>query len=251
MIIDKPNAQQLPSLHRLWQQAFGDSALFVENFFRTGFSPDRCRCLTLNSQPVAALYWFDCVWQDKKLAYMYAVATEEVHRGQGLCRKLMENTHSHLQANGYHGAVLVPGTPALAAMYQNLGYTPFLFADTVSIFANGPACPANKISAEQFGHLRKTFLPENAVIHEKETYAFLDTFCEFFLGEDFLLCAAREDGTLHVQEFLGKEQTLPGILTAMQLEKAVIRIPGSNIFAMYRSFTEDNQLPGYFGIALD
>lgn len=251
MIIDKPTLAQVPTLNTLWQQAFGDPEPFVDRFFSAGFSPERCRCITIDGEAVAALYWFDCVWQNKKLAYLYAVATENAHRGQGLCRKLMENTHDHLQASGYHGAVLVPGTPALATMYQKAGYTPFRFVDTVSVFANGPTCPVNEISAGEFENLRKNFLPENSVVQDTETYTFLATFCRFFLGEDFLLCASQENSTLYVQEFLGNREKLPGILSTMQLQKAVTKISGSNIFAMYRSFTQDKQLPGYFGIALD
>ena len=122
MIIDKPRSETLPALKDLWQEAFGDSREFIDTFFRTGFSPERCRCLWKDDHLVAALYWFDCDWEKRKLAYLYAVATDKAFRNQGLCKKLMEDTHRHLEALGYSGTVLVPGEPELFSFYKKLGY---------------------------------------------------------------------------------------------------------------------------------
>jgi hypothetical protein len=67
-----------------------------------------------------------------------------------------------------------------------------------------------------------------------------------------LFCAAREGDTLYFQEYLGDPEALPGIVAALGAEKARVRLPGGDKpFAMYRSFTEDGQLPSYLGIALD
>ena len=65
-----------PGLTKLWQQAFGDTDAFLDSFFGTAFSPERCLCIRLEERVAAALYWFDCQWEDKRLAYLYAVATE-------------------------------------------------------------------------------------------------------------------------------------------------------------------------------
>ena len=59
MTINAPIPRQIPQLKALWQQAFGDTAAFIDNFFATGFAPVRCRCLTLDGDVAAALYWFD------------------------------------------------------------------------------------------------------------------------------------------------------------------------------------------------
>ena len=103
MIINQPQSSHIPALRQLWKQAFGDPDAFLDGFFETGFSPDRCRCIMLDQQILAALYWFDCTWNGKKIAYLYAVATDLQYRGNGLCRALMENTHLHLKFLGqYH-----------------------------------------------------------------------------------------------------------------------------------------------------
>ena len=87
MTIDQPSDTQ--ALRRLWKQAFGDSDAFLDSFFSVGYSCDRCRQLSLDSQLAAALYWFDCSFSGKPVAYVYAVATDAAFQGQGLCRALM------------------------------------------------------------------------------------------------------------------------------------------------------------------
>ena len=122
MIIDKPRNEQIPRLRALWCEAFGDADEFLDAFFKTAFSPDRCQCVTVGDDAAAALYWFDCECREKRIAYIYAVATSKAYRGQRLCHKLMEHTHNELKGQGYSGAVLVPVTPSLFEFYSGMGY---------------------------------------------------------------------------------------------------------------------------------
>ena len=124
MTIDRPGADQIPALKRLWQQAFGDTDDFLDSFYSTAYAPDRCLCILLEDRPAAALYWLDCTLQEHKLAYIYAVVTDPAYRGRGLCRVLMESTHDLLRRRGYAGAVLVPQQEGLRAMYAGMGYLP-------------------------------------------------------------------------------------------------------------------------------
>ena len=107
---------QIPQLRELWQRAFGDTDDFLDDFFSTAFAPHRSRCITVDGDLAAVLYWFDCTLEQKKLAYLYAVATDPAHRGKGLCRALMADTAETLKATGYAGMVLVPQKPSLIAM---------------------------------------------------------------------------------------------------------------------------------------
>ena len=251
MIIKSPEDRHIPNLRQLWQQAFGDTAAFLDGFFATGFAPDRCRCVLWEDRVLAAHYWFDCTWHGKKIAYLYAVATDEACRGQGLCRALVENTHLHLKLQGYAGTVLVPGTPSLAAMYEKLGYQTFLWAQKQEISAGVPL-PLTRISAAEYNAARNARLPENAVSHSAEAIAFLATYCDFYKGPDFLLAAAKEENTLHIQEYLGDPDKLPGITAALDAKTATLRLPGgSTPFGMFHSLTGSTQTPTWFGIALD
>ena len=81
MFAKHPERRELPALRQLWQEAFRDDDAFLDKFFSTGFHPNRCRVVMQNGRAAAALYWFDCQWEDKKLAYLYAVATAKSQQG--------------------------------------------------------------------------------------------------------------------------------------------------------------------------
>ena len=242
----------IADLRKLWQQAFGDSDETLDAFFATGFSPDRCHYLTENDTVVSALYWFDCHLNGQKLAYLYAVATDENCRGRGFARRLMDGAHEILKDKGYAGAILVPGSKELFAMYGKLGYRS---AGTVREFvAKQGDTPAalTQINAEEYARLRKAYLPQGGVVQEGALLAFLGSYARFYKGEDFLLSATSDGGQLIAQELLGNADAAPGILQALNLPKGCFRTPGTHReFAMYLPLSADCPTPGYFGLALD
>ena len=74
----------IDDLKQLWKTVFGDPDSFIDTFFAVAFSPDRCLFFEDSGKIVSALYWFDCEYENGKLAYIYAVATHPEHRGKGL-----------------------------------------------------------------------------------------------------------------------------------------------------------------------
>ena len=106
MKLDHPAASQHSALKELWKEAFHDTDASVDAFFRTGFAPSRCRCITVDGELAAALYWLDMTCRGQRVAYIYAVATKKAFQGRGLCRALMENTHIFLRSRGYDTCVL-------------------------------------------------------------------------------------------------------------------------------------------------
>jgi len=253
MTIDQPSQHQLPQLRQLWKEAFADEDAFLDSFFRVGYAPERCRCLTLEDQVCAVLYWFDAQFEDQKIAYLYAVATAKSHQKQGLCRRLMEDTHRHLTALGYDLAVLVPCGPELFAFYEKLGYLNLSAVEEYTCQAAGSAAAVRCVSAEEYAALRRNLLPRDAVIQEGVTLAFLQTFCTFYAGNGFLLAGYTDKNRLIATEFLGEPSAAPGILKALDIPEGKFRMPGSQMpFAMYRQLTENAlPLPAYFGLALD
>jgi len=236
----------------LWKQAFGDTDAFVDGFFDVGFSPERCCTIEQEGKLAAALYWFDCLWQDKKLAYIYGVATDMDFQGQGLCRKLMEDTHLRLQETLYAGTVLVPADEGLYRMYEKMGYRGCCPMETHKILPGDGQVSLEKISPQAYGALRREFLPEGGIIQSMKTLRFYGTYGEFYCTERGAFCAAREEDTLYVQEFLGDVLQLPGIVAALGCQEAQVRLPGGDsCFAMYHSFTNEEDLPAYLGLALD
>ena len=235
MITDKPAFADLPALRRLWQMTFGDTDPFLDSFFGVGFSFDRCRCIKKEDRVIAALYWFDCSLGEKKLAYLYAVATEETLRKQGFGRALLEDTHRQLKVLGYAGVVLVPVSEDVRQYYRRFGYENFGGVDTVGISLDS----AEEIDQQEYARLRRQYLPAGSVVQEGVLLDFFAAFAKFYAGDGFLL-AVTEDGG----ELLGN-------ISGAASGNHYVRTPGNTPFAMYLPLTDKAETPTYFGIALD
>lgn len=167
MRIEYPEEKQLPQLKALWKLAFGDEDDFIELFFSSAYSPDRCHVAMAGETVAAMLYWLDCEYKGRPYAYLYAVATHPDFRGCGLCRALMEDTHRELSRRGYAGAALYPAGAALRRMYGKLGYRDWGRAAELACKAGAPV-PVREISREEYTVLRREYLPEDALIQEGE-----------------------------------------------------------------------------------
>ncbi len=251
MNIVSPKPEQEEALQALWQLAFGDSRDFIRGFFETGYDPECCRCAFSEGQLAGALYWFDAQWENRKLAYLYAVATHPNFRGRGICRALMENTHLVLRERGYAGALLTPAEAGLRRMYGAMGYEDCCAVSERRCTA-GEALPLREIGWEEYAALRRTFLPKDGVIQEGRNLRYLETFARFYAGEDFLLAGAPEEEGFRGMELLGNGEAAPGILAALSYGAGTFRMPGEDIpFAMFRPLKEDAGKPVYFGLAFD
>ena len=233
----------ISELRRLWKLAFGDTDAFLDSFFATAYSPDRCRFLTDNGQVTAALYWFDCQCGGQKFAYLYAVATHPDFRGRGLCRTLMADTQALLKQRGYSGVLLVPQEEPLRRMYEKMGYRNATRVSEIFSAAGKPVA-IRPVDGAEYSRLRRRYLPEGGVIQEGENLRFLEKTVRLYAGEDFLLA----DG----MELLGSAEKAPGILAALGRPEGTFRIPGEEIpFAMFLPLTADAVCPRYFGLAFD
>lgn len=264
MTISIPTREHIPALRMLWKEAFRDTDSYLDTFFSTAFSFDRCRMILKDGQVAAALYWFDCSLEKEKLAYLYAIATGFTFRGQGLCHALMEETSAQLRQQGYAGTLLVPGSPALFRFYEKMGYKTFGYLQEFSCSAAGYPVNIVPVSTEEYGRLRPFFLPAGGILQEKENLRLLEKEARFFKGDTFLLAARRIENRLYGLELLGDTSAAPGILCALNCTQGIFRTPGKERhqpFAMYRSLeTEENSFsankkgriaPAYFGFAFD
>ncbi len=267
MIIDKPKNTE--PLRQLWKQAFGDSDAFLDAFFTHAYSPNRCRQIAENGTVVAALYWFDCAFSGKKIAYLYAVATDEAYRNRGLCRLLMEDTHRHLKSLGYDGTLLVPGSKSLFSFYEKLGYRTCCNVNEFTCKANNritlppmtlrledgtvPALPLRAIDPRNYYHLRQRYLPAGYVEPDISVFEFMkESGYSFYAGNDFIFCGTTKDNTLIVAEFLGNTSLAPGIVALLGMKKGQFRTIGEEKpFAMYHPLTHHLDKPSFFALALD
>ena len=251
MIIDHPAPCHIPVLRSLWKEAFGDADSFLDDFFRVGFHPGRCRCVFEEARPVAMLYWFDCSYQGRKMAYLYAIATKAEWQGKGLCRNLMADTHRLLRQQGYGAALLVPGNAELFRFYAALGYKTCAGVQCRQVQASSMPLQLREVDWQTYASLRCRYLPKDALIQEGALMAFLEKYSRLFAGDGFVLSAVITDRKLIAQEFLGQEEAMPAIVGALGLETGFFRFPGAQRpFAMGYPL-DGESLPGYVGLALD
>ena len=237
---------------RLWKQAFGDTDAFLDLFERTAYAPDRCHTLTVEHCLAAALYWLDCETAGEKTAYIYAVATDERFRGRGLCRRLMTETHTRLQGEGYASAVLVAASPSLSEMYRKMGYLPLQTVGEIRVPAAEAAAVLETLTPSEFAARRRRLLPPDGVVQEGENLRFFAAQYHFYATADCLLAARREGDRLVVTELLGTPPSLGGIVTALGCREGVFRLPqGDRPFALWLPLTEAATRPSYFGWAFD
>lgn len=248
MMIDYPTTEQIPQLKKLWEVCFQDPESFIDGFFATDFSSQRCRCIGEGGRVIAALYWLDGEYKGRQLAYLYAVATHPDYRGKGLCRELMADTHDLLRIQGYAAALLLPGEPGLREMYRKLGYRDCCGISSFSCEA-GETIPVTEISWQEYETLRPGFLPEKGA--NQQGIQFLGTYCRFYRGEKFLLAAAQSEESFAGMELLGDRNAAPGILGALGAKNGTFRTPGGKPGAMALSLDPSAELPGYLGLTFD
>ena len=211
MIPDYPTEELSIQLRALWKISFGDDDVFLDHFFSTGFSQDRCRCIVNEEgRLLAALYWFDTCYQDQTFAYLYAVATDPEFRRQGIIHYLLADTHRLLKELGYAGVLLVPGDDSLRKMYASMGYQDCTSVSTI-ISASQPATVLiHPVDREEYAKLRRTYLPRDGVIQEGANLAFLETQCRLYAGSGFIMCARpKSPEILEVTEYLGGYRSAP------------------------------------------
>ncbi len=249
MIIKYPEHAHVPLLRELWQEAFGDSESYLDDFFRTAFAPHRCLTAWEAGQLAAAAYWLPCSCRGREGAYLYAVATVKAYRGRGFCHSLLEEVHRLLRAQGCAMAVLVPGEDSLYTFYEAMGYKPF--GGLTEVFATASGLPAElrEVSSREYAALRREYLPAGGILQEGVTLDFLETQVSFYAGAGYILCARVEEGTLFAPELLGNGDP-GGILQTLGCREGTFRRPGREPFALWLALRETTP-PEYFSFALD
>lgn len=250
MEIRYPSDREIPGLRKLWKQAFGDTDAYLDLFFTRGFDREKSLCTMDGDQVAAAMYWLDAEYEGRRIAYLYAVATDETYRGRGLCRRLTEEAHRILKEQGYAGGILVPAEPGLFSMYGKMGYRTCAHVAEWSAAAGTPIS-LTALTPAEYAARRREMLPAGGVIQEGKTLDLLAGMGKFYGGENVMLTAMREGDKVWIPELLGDRKKSPGIVAALGATTGKFRGPGEEIpFAMYCSL-DDSPAPAYLGFALD
>lgn len=252
MTIDFPHSSQCCELRALWQEAFGDNDTWVDTFFSIAYVPDRCRCVTMDNRIAAALYWFDCTCQGVSFAYLYGIATARRWQSQGLCRALIDNTHTLLRHLGYHGTVLVPADQILSRMYARLGYCSGPSLDIFTATTGEQPTPLHQLDSTSYIQMRQRFLPPDAIAYGENYAAFLEQEYTLLAGENLLLAGNMEGSVFHAAEFLGNPAAAPAVLCTLGAVSGTFCTFGQGTaHAMFFPLTADCPVPSYLGAAFE
>lgn len=215
----------IPQLCVIWKQAFGDTDAQIDDFFRIAY-PACIPFAAYDGTRVAGMLFalpqaIFCGETRRAGAYLFAVATDEAYRRQGICRALIAHAESVLRRKNFACTFLVPGDDGLAAMYERLGYRGAARGETV-LDAPAAAGAAEAVDATAYAGLRETLLYDTPhVRYEKVWLDYEAADAEFFvlhLGGG-LGCAAvsrQPDGGVRIDELLPDARFLPALHQTMQ-----------------------------------
>lgn len=236
-----PHPGEEAALRALFTEAFGDEA-FTDLFFARGYSRERCLA-AYEGALLGALHWFDCTLEGKKAAYVYGIAAFRHCRGRGIGSALIRAAVETLQREDYETILLVPAEESLFGYYERFG---FRAASTIREFqvAAGEALPIRRLTVSEYAAARRDLLPEKGLLQEGPCLDLLSGYGEFYATPRALAAVTGD----MVWELLGDGADAPGLIAALGLERATVRMPGpGRPFAMALG----GEGVYYLGLALD
>ena len=150
---EKPNGIIFENIEELWQSCFGDEPSFIRSILRL---PEYVGVVyaAVDGEVVGMAHLLS-LDSYKKAYYVYAVATAEEYRGQGIARGIMEYLCKKACNDG---AILLlhPANGELAEAYGRMGFKPFSYTYTVECQGDGGAY--RFISPSEYKQYREVFL---------------------------------------------------------------------------------------------
>lgn len=126
MLIDSSKKYK-NELGKLWQKVFGDEKGYIDLFFGSVYSEAKTFVIIKNSEIVSCLYLLPCKLRFENEVfsgfYLYAAATLNEYRNQGLMAKLIAEAQRYAEKNELDFISLVPANENLYAYYEKFGFT--------------------------------------------------------------------------------------------------------------------------------
>lgn len=125
-MITHPLDQDLPALKTLWQEAFHDSQRDTEKYFSLRHRHENMLVLKNGNRIDGMLSMLPLNLQSGEKVYqaryVFAVATRQEARGQGISTHILQEAHQWMDNQGVWASVLVPANDALFSFYEKRGY---------------------------------------------------------------------------------------------------------------------------------
>ena len=236
-----PRPGEEAAMRELFTEAFGD-ADFTDLFVSRGVRAERCFA-AYDGGLLAALHWFDCVFVGEKAAYVYGIAAFQAQRGRGIGSALIRAALDELKELGYRHILLVPAGESLFGYYERFGFRAASTVRETKIGA-GESIPIRKLTVSEYAAARRELLPANGLLQEGACLDVLSGYADFYAAGGAVAAVSGE----MILELLGDEDAAPGLIAALGLESATVRMPGKGRpFAMALGTGEGL----YLGLALD
>ncbi|MGN0519288.1 MAG: GNAT family N-acetyltransferase [Candidatus Fimenecus sp.] len=126
MLLRTAKTEDKPALYALWAQAFGDSKDTIDAFFHLCYTPENTLVAETDGQARAALYLLENQLQTGentyRAAYIYAAATEQGYRKNGLMSALLDYAAETAVQRNMDFLFLTPANDALFRYYGKRGF---------------------------------------------------------------------------------------------------------------------------------
>ena len=146
MSIRLAQAADLKPLKALWMEAFQEDAEATDFYFAHRNRYDNLLIEEDQGQLRGMLSMLPIQLVQAGTAlparYLFAIATGQQHRGQGISTRLMAVAEQRARAEGAAATLLVPATPSLFDFYGKRGYQTAFWYDLVAVDAAALPAPA-------------------------------------------------------------------------------------------------------------
>lgn len=253
----------LEELKSLWQETFGDTREYIDDFFEVHYQPQNTLFHTEEGVPVAALYMIP--YQRKTLTgtqslyYLYALATKKPFRRQGIMSSLLQRAELTAKQRGIDALFLIPANPELFGYYIKAGYREggaltqlIIQRPDLTDYLNAMNIDQHQILLQPAtdSHIwdyytKSPYYQETSVLLSRRQHSFYLEQLEKSGGKQMLFFTAnrssgyllyqppQHSGVLTIYESDVTENLFPGLLTAIMetenLEKLIFHQPFSGI----------------------
>lgn len=283
-IILRPSRRaDLDGLKKLWKMAFGDSDIYINDFFEhfgenSSFVAERDGSVVSGIHLLPAGYFFNGEGKRLNCVYAYALATMPEYRNMGLASAVVKaSIDSSLES--YDCNIICPAGLGLFPFYEGLGYSKFFSVKEIHF---SPETMPNKktdmiltkVDAYSYISIRRRIQPKTTVEYEKGFLAYQEKVALRSKGGFFVFktqnaelgCATIEkaaDRRVCVKELLLPEHLaddgLSCIKTAFPASSYLVRCPGADgvdisrpfALAVFRGKNPTGIPEGYFSFVLD
>lgn len=122
-----PLDDDLRDIIRLWQDCFHDDETFIHAFLSRYYRPERAFLRHDVGRVTAQCMLVACDSEVGRIGYLYAIATAEECRRQGLAAQVTEEAIAYARNHGMAAVALIPADDRLRRYYTRFGFEPHPF----------------------------------------------------------------------------------------------------------------------------